>query len=201
MLENRIRELHAAGRFPEAATVAIEGYGPEIFSFLRISLCNQADAEDVFGIACIDLWNGICDFRFECTFRTWAYLVARRAQARFTRKESPYRAQDALSAIPYLSELEARVRTATRPYLQSALKSSVLKLREQLAPDEQMLLLLRVDRDLPWLDVARVMATADGVEVNDATLTRVAATYRKQFERTVAKLRHLAEAHGLLSET
>jgi len=200
MLENRIRELHADGRFQEAATVAIDGYGPELLSFLSAILRNEVDTDEVFAMTCHDLWTGIREFRFECSFRTWAYLVARHAYARFRRKEGPRRERETLSPIPHLSELEERVRTATRPYLRSALKSRVARLREQLEPEEQMLLVFRIDRKLQWSEVARIMADGDGGEVSAAELARCAATCRKQFERVIARLRHLAEEQGLLSE-
>jgi len=200
MLEERIRKLHAEGRFREAITVALEGYGPELLSFLSVALRSEMDVNDVFGMTCLDLWNGIRGFRFECTFRTWAYLIARHAQVRYSRKEGSRGMQEALSSIPHLSEIEGRVRTATRPYLRSAMKDRVSQLRAQLTPDEQMLLVLRIDRDLPWTDVARIVATGDDAPMSDAELTQCAAMCRKKFERITAKLRRFAEEQGLFTE-
>jgi len=151
-------------------------------------------------MTCLDMWNGIRDFRFECSFRTWAYSLARHAYARFGRRD-PRRRELALSQIPSLAHLEARVRTSTRPYLRSDLKDRVTRLREQLAPEEQMLLVLRIDRDLSWVEVAQIMAESHGAGLAGAELDKVAAACRKRFERTTTKLRRLAEQQGLLPES
>ena len=92
------------------------------------------------------------------------------------------------------------MRTATDPYLKPPLRNKVLELREQLTAEEQLLLVLRVDRDLSWTDVARVMSTSSGAAIDDAELARAVAACRKKYERITAKLRQFAEARGFLSE-
>ena len=93
--------------------------------------------------------------------------------------------------------LADKVRTATFPYLRTDVKSRVTALRQQLSTAEQTLLILRVDRNLSWKDVAQIMAGPEaGLE--DAEVMRLAAGHRKQFERAKQRLRALAEAAGLL---
>jgi RNA polymerase sigma-70 factor (ECF subfamily) len=73
--------------------------------------------------------------------------------------------------------------------------------REQLEPDDQMLLILRVDRQLEWRDLALVMSTRDHcptARLDDAALDREAARLRKRFERVKAELKDLAQEAGLL---
>ena len=48
------------------------------------------------------------------------------------------------------------VRTTTALHLRSEVKDQVSRLRERLEPDEQTLLILRVDRALSWREVAHV---------------------------------------------
>jgi RNA polymerase sigma-70 factor, ECF subfamily len=60
-----------------------------------------------------------------------------------------------------------------------------------------MLLVLRIDRNLSWRDIAIVM---EGENIGlDETLTQKAETrFRKRFERIKDKLRELAVAQGLI---
>ena len=59
---------------------------------------------------------------------------------------------------------------------------------------QRELLLLRVDRQLSWTEIASIQQASSDAE----TIKREAARCRKQFERTKEKLRTLAEAAGLL---
>jgi RNA polymerase sigma-70 factor (ECF subfamily) len=65
-----------------------------------------------------------------------------------------------------------------------------MKLRESLDHEEQTLLILRVDKGMPWEDVAEVMR-ADGEPATPAAL-------RKRFERLKEKLGRLAREQGLI---
>lgn len=62
-------------------------------------------------------------------------------------------------------------------------------MRARLDPDEQTLLILRVDRNLSWKDVAAVMSEP-GHELD-------AAAVRKRFARLKAKLHRMARREGL----
>ena len=91
------------------------------------------------------------------------------------------------------SLLAAEVRATTALHLRSEAKDAVARLREQLTPAEQSLLVLRIDRGLSWSEVASVMSTP--AEHLDAQ------TVAKRFQRVKAKLRELAEAAGLLERS
>jgi DNA-directed RNA polymerase specialized sigma24 family protein len=95
-----------------------------------------------------------------------------------------------LSEAP-VSAVAAEVRESTSGYLRTEVKQRVRRLREQLDPDDQALLVLRVDKDLGWRDIAIVLA---GPDVGEAELARHAARLRKRFERVKAQLRTLASA-------
>lgn len=85
------------------------------------------------------------------------------------------------------SRLEAEVRSTTLPER----ARQVDRIREGLDPDERALLVLRVDRALPWEDAAAALS-AEGERVTAAAL-------RKRFERLTAKIARLAAAERLLS--
>lgn len=59
-------------------------------------------------------------------------------------------------------------------------------MRRKLEPEEQTLLILRLDRGLSWDELATVMAPAS------------AATLRKRFERLRERISELVRANGLL---
>ena len=66
----------------------------------------------------------------------------------------------------------------------------LMKLRESLDHEEQTLLILRVDKAMPWEEVAEVMRAA-GEPATHAAL-------RERFERLTEKLRRLAREQGLI---
>jgi len=84
----------------------------------------------------------------------------------------------------------AEVRSTTALHLKSEAKDAIARLREQLSPVEQSLLVLRVDRGLSWAEVSEVMSTPE-----DPLDSRAAA---KRFQRVKDKLRTLATEAGLL---
>lgn len=51
-------------------------------------------------------------------------------------------------------------------------------------PEDRMLLVLRLDREMSWTEVARVLTD----DAADADVSREAARLRKRFERVKAKL-------------
>lgn len=64
------------------------------------------------------------------------------------------------------------------------------RLRSALDPEERTLLVLRLDRELSWNEVAEVLSS-EGEPLDSAAV-------RKRFERVKAKLAKLAREQGLL---
>jgi len=141
-----------------------------------------------------DLWRGIKSFGWRCSFRTWLYTLARHAISRF--KRAPHQRAGRNIPVSQVSELVDRVRTRTLPHLRTEIKDRFAALRETLEPDDQTLLILRVNRGLSWEEVARVMA--DGDEPDAAELKKVSARLRKRFQLLKDELRQRAQASGLL---
>ena len=77
------------------------------------------------------------------------------------------------------------MRAPTATFDKTSVRDRMAALRRHLGTDEQNVLTLRIDRELPWRDVAMIL------DEDEATL-------RKRFERTKRKLRELAIAEGLL---
>ena len=62
---------------------------------------------------------------------------------------------------------------------------------------DQMLLILRVDRNLSWRDIAIVMEE-DVLRQDDGEVKKVETRLRKRFERVKEKLKGMAKAEGLI---
>ena len=173
----------------------LQEHGAEIFGWMLSTLPSETEATDAYSLFGEDLWRSLARYHGRCSMRTWCYMLARHAVARTIELRGRGRGRAGLSEVP-AGELVAPVRDSTLGYLRTDVKQGVRALRERLDPDDQTLLVLRVDKDLGWRDIAIVML---GAEVDDAELTRCAATLRKRFERVKERLRQLAAEPGARS--
>lgn len=96
-----------------------------------------------------------------------------------------------------MSALIDRARSATQMHQRTDVKDKIRALRERLPQEDQTLLILFVDRNLPWREIAMVVHE-QGEQLDDAALDREAARLRKRFERVKSELKALAIAEGLL---
>jgi RNA polymerase sigma-70 factor, ECF subfamily len=194
-LEAEIHALWDRGDFEGAATATIKGYGDEVFSFLIARLRAEDRASDVFGQMCEDLWRSTPTFEWRCSMRTWIYRLARSAAVRFER--SPANRRDRRMALSQVSEIADQVRSRTLVHLRTEVKDEFQKLREQLDPDEQTLLVLRIDRDLGWNEIAEIMADGADEDAPEGR-ARASARLRQRFQTLKKRLRELATERGLL---
>jgi RNA polymerase sigma-70 factor (ECF subfamily) len=81
-------------------------------------------------------------------------------------------------------------------HLRTVNKDRFTQLRDELELDDQTLLTLRVDRDLSWNEVARILSD-DEIDDEDA-LTRASARLRQRFKKLKEHLRERAKATGLI---
>lgn len=181
-----------------AVAAALGAYGPEILGYLLAVLRDEQRAEEVYSDFAEDVVRGLAGFRFESSVRTWLYTVARHACSRHLAREKRQRTV-ALSAAPEALDLAAQARTPTPPHARTTIRDGVERLRASLKPDDQTLLILRVDRDMAWLDIARVLSEP-GTEPREAELRVESAKLRKRFERLKERLRAMAQAEQLLGD-
>jgi RNA polymerase sigma-70 factor, ECF subfamily len=106
-----------------------------------------------------------------------------------------------LSSASQVMELAARLRTETLSVLRTANRTALERLRDELPEEDRELLVLRVDRELGWREIAIVLAEsgnrADRIG-DEAALTREAARLRKRFQLVTERLRALARERKLL---
>jgi len=90
----------------------------------------------------------------------------------------------------HLSRLAEEIRTRTGVRVERQ-KQALDALRAELTEEEQTLLVLRIDQQLSWDEIAEVMG--------DAAAPLDAAALRKRFERLKEKLTKLAKERGLVA--
>jgi RNA polymerase sigma-70 factor (ECF subfamily) len=186
-IEAELSELLGRGEIEAAATLALRSYGREMLTLIAAIHRDPDDADDAFAVFCEDLWKGLAGFQRRSTLRTWAYTLARRAAFRFQRERRGKREVHLTSSA--FAAVAVDVRTTTRARFTREARDQLEVLRETLPPDDQLLLILRVERELDWKDLARVMS--DG-ELDDAAVMREAARLRKRFQLVKDRLRELA---------
>jgi RNA polymerase sigma-70 factor (ECF subfamily) len=189
--EAELRDLVEANAIDRAIDRTLRAYGPELITWLSSMFENEADAYDAFSWMSEELWRSIKRFDGRCSIRTWCYMLARHA-AFHVRSQPRRRREVLLSHIPSVLGAVSHVWNTTRRGEQHA-RSIYAEIRRQLDDDDQTLLVLRVDRNLAWRDIAIVLL---GEAADADAVTRRAATLRKQFERVKERLRELATRKG-----
>jgi RNA polymerase sigma-70 factor (ECF subfamily) len=190
-----LRELAVGGRLDACFERALERYGGEVLGFLAALVQDEETARELYAQLCTDLWKALPAFRWEASFRSWIYTAARNAVSRHRRTLGRRKRFRPLTSET-VETLAQRDRTDTAPHLKTDNKTKIAALRSRLDPDDQMILVLRIDRDLSWSEIAEVV---HGGPLSPSETTRASANMRKRFERIKDRLRELAVAEGLLA--
>ena len=167
----------------------LKAHGAEVFGYLCAMLRSEQAADEAYAAFCEDVLHGADGIRDAERERAWVFTVARHAALKHLRGERQ---------VP--SPLEVRSddgRLAARhsaPVFRPTVERTVSRLRDGLPPDDQTLLVLRLERDLSWQEVAEVL---HGGPLHGDDRTRAAAALRKRFERLKNELKARAEALGL----
>jgi RNA polymerase sigma-70 factor (ECF subfamily) len=181
-LDQRVRQLTAAGDPGAAATEAIRALGPQVLSYLRGLVRDEGDATEAFSGWAEAVWRGLPAFRGESSLRTWAYRLAYHAAlgvmgGGWRQRARPFQQGEA-------SRLAETMRTATAVRVDRQ-RGTLAELRTQLSDADRTLLALRIDQQLSWEEIAEVLAE-DGARPEPATLA-------KRFERVKERLRVLLQ--------
>ena len=145
----------------------------------------EDDAADVFSLWAEDVWNGLPAFRFEGALRSWAFRVAWNASARFRR--DGWRLRRERLPTTAASRLAGSVVQGSRG---APGDDRLDELRRDLDPEDHTLLVLRLDREMTWEEIAQVLSSEDR-SIRPAAL-------RKRFERLKERLARKARQQGLL---
>jgi RNA polymerase sigma-70 factor (ECF subfamily) len=186
-VDRELRAMIADGALDRATELAIRTYGPELVGWLCSILPSEADAHDAFSRASEELWRSLQRFDGRCSLRTWCYMLARHAAAH-VRSRPPKQREVLVSHVPSVLGAITHVWNTTK---QGQLRHADVyaQIRAELEEEDQTLLVLRVDKNLSWKEIAQVLL---GEAADGEAIDRKAATLRKQFERVKERLRALA---------
>lgn len=193
--DEEVRTLLGKPDAAGASARVIRDLGPEVLGFLSGVLGNHQDADEVFALVCVRVWHGIAGFHWRCSLRTWVYVIARNETARFRRKAR--RQAEKFVTPSALDDVVADVRSATWSTLRSVARDRVLALRDELSTQDRALLILRVDRELPWEEIALTFLPEEE-HGSQESIRRESARLRKRFELIRKKLRRLAQEQGIV---
>jgi RNA polymerase sigma-70 factor, ECF subfamily len=196
-LERSIRQSAEQRDFTGATTLALRGYGPEIFRFLLSLHRSEQTASDVFSVVAEGLWRAMETFTWEHSFRALR-AVARRASLRHRRDEGRRARRQMPLELSALSAVEEQVRTQTLTFLRTEVRDRFAEIRDSLPPDDRALLILRIDRELTWNDLALAMHDDEAAPLAGDELKKAAARLRKRFQIVKEKLVEIGRSEGLL---
>lgn len=173
--EQQISQALARGDHREAAHGLVRLYGDEMYRFCVHTLANPADGEELAQEVLSDACRSLARFRGQSTLRTWLYRVARhkltdfyQRQGRAPRKTLPF--EDVELADPDPDAEEELAMIERRQRLSRALS--------RLGRDDRQVLSLRVDQELPYAEIARIL----GVRTGAAKMRVARAVQRLQEE-------------------
>jgi RNA polymerase sigma-70 factor (ECF subfamily) len=182
-LELQLKSLCLAQSWDEATRVALLGYGPEIMGWAVGVLQEETAAKDICQIFSLALWKGLPGFRWESSFRVWAYTIARRELIRFQRARASRPEQQL--ATSELGQIAQEVTSLHSRILQKQESTGLVALRQELPEEMQTLLILRVDRELSFAEIGQVLEMEEEAA-------------RQKFKRAKDKLKEMAKKAGLL---
>jgi RNA polymerase sigma-70 factor, ECF subfamily len=185
-VEARVEAAMLAADHEAAATELIRGYGPRILGYLRRVLRDEADASDAFSMFAEQVWRGMGGFEGRSSARTWAYKAAWSAAMKV--RDDAWRRLGRRLDTREASRLADTVRSRTAVRIERQ-RAELEALRAELSEEDQTLLVLRLDQDLTWEEVAEVLSL-EGRAVEPATL-------RKRYERIKARLAELVRARDV----
>lgn len=198
MQDDAIHALLDSGRRDEAAERILRELGPAIYGLL-VSLHGSHDvADEVFSVFSERLWKSLGRYRGECSVRSWTYRVARAASIDHRRVAG--RRQAPLVSESPLARVAVQVRTETATFLRTEKRTALQALRDELSTEDQLILVLRVDRNLAWNELAAVTLEATEAVDDPAALKRESARLRQRFTGLKKRLRRLATERGLIAQ-
>jgi RNA polymerase sigma-70 factor (ECF subfamily) len=182
-LDAKVRAYVARGQADRATEKILREYGTELARYLRSQLASDADAEEAFSRMSEELWRSLARFDGRCSTRTWCYMLARHS-AIYIRTLPRHQREQLVSSIP--SVQQAATEMFSRSLVDRGHQHELYaEAKEALDPDDRTLLVLRVDRNLAWREIAVVLL---GEGASEAELGKKSAALRKQFERVKAEL-------------
>lgn len=187
-LDNSVRAALARHDRTQATALVLDALGSDVLRTIHARFRASEATADVFAMFAEDLHRGLLKFSFRCALRVWVFVLARNAGSRYLDRElRNERKHVPLSDAPELALCVDALRTKTLPLLDTERERRLAVLRAGLSDDDQLLLTLRVDRELDFMEIARVfLGDADAAA---ESVQREAARLRKRFQLVKERLR------------
>lgn len=188
--EHRIAELLKGGNVRAAAAALYRAYSSEIFRFLWHRFDEEADAEDACAECFANIFQALPEFRFEASFRTWAYRIARNAASYRRRTDGRWRERfvhDASTAAEMVAAAARRESTAAYKLTRNkdalrGMRAEVVK--EPLVHDIFALLECRMS----WDEITAICSAQTGGVVDGDELSLLKNRLQQKYTRAVRKL-------------
>ncbi|MBI2388455.1 MAG: sigma-70 family RNA polymerase sigma factor [Deltaproteobacteria bacterium] len=190
-LEASVLAALEEGDAARATTLALQGRGPEVLRFLRSLLGDETRAGDAFSVFAERLWTSLPQFGWQCSLRSWCFLLARHAAVDHARLGERRAGEVPLSQASEVEKLAERLRTETS----SNIDRARAELRSSFSEEDRTLLLLRLEEGLSWRELSRVFL---GEQADEAALERESARLRKRYQLAKDRFVAAAKARGLL---
>lgn len=171
-----IRGLVLAGHERQAADLLLTRLSPELRPFLHRLLGDVSLADEAHSNTCERLWRGLGSFRWECSLRSWSYIIARREAGRCRARH----ARDGVrqTTLSKADDVAARF-ASTSGSFSTTRRDQLDGLRASLSDEDRDLLVLRVERGLAWKEIAASFLEEN--ELSPETIVREAARLRQRF--------------------
>ncbi len=187
-LDQAVRRLREAGDLHAAASLILSTLGPDVLRIVYARFQDPDHTAEVFARFSEALWRALPSFAFRCSVRAFTFTLAKHTGSRYLARElKPARCALPLSQAGPLAQQVEALRTRTLTYLRTESRDRVARLRASLSDEDQLLLTLRIDRQLEFREVAVVML--EDPDACDAEITRAAARLRKRLQLIKQKLR------------
>jgi RNA polymerase sigma-70 factor (ECF subfamily) len=189
-LDARVAAHCQAGNHQAAASAILNALGADVLRVLHARFRDEQTTGEVFSRFAESLWVSLPAFEFRCSVRAWVFTLARNTGSRYLQRElRRERARVPLSRVPALALAVDGVRTQTLTALRTESRDLVERAKSQLAEVDQLILTLRVDRELSFRDIALVLL--EDVHADETSVAREAARARKRFQLVKERLRLL----------
>ena len=189
--ERDILDAVGAGEAARGAGILFRHLGPEIAGYLAASCRDGETAREAYARTQEATLRGLSAFDGRASLRTWLYVVARSQLVLVLRDDA--RRSRRLTPLDHHPEARERAATPATPPPSASRLDELRRLRAMLSDEDREILVLRVERDLSWDEVARVFA---GEAAEPPVLRREAARLRKRFQAIRERVAHARVASG-----
>ncbi len=197
--DKQIQSLQQDGNLQRALFIIFNQYGSELYGFIINCIGDIDAADEIYSDMSEDVCRGLLNFQWRSSLRTWLYALTRNSLYRYKLNLMHRKNRFVpLSRAPISDLICPNNRTSTADYQKTHNKLHARQIRKKLPLDDQMLLILKIDRNLSWQEIVQIMLDKSSSEVIPGKYFE--QRLRKRFQRIKHKFRQLAIQEGLIED-